>query len=72
MTMFDDLQAIARAVKRNLPKMKKSEAATISVSISPFIRALGYNSQDLDEVYPQYPILNSDAVDFAIFGMQRQ
>ncbi len=66
MTLFDDLQDIARAVKRNLPKMKRSEAATISVSISPFIRALGYNSQDLDEVYPQYPILNTDAVDYAI------
>ena len=66
MTLFDNLQAIAHMVKSNLPKMKNNEDATINVSVSPLIRALGYNTQDLDEVYPQYPILNTDAVDYAI------
>ena len=32
----------------------------------PFVRALGYNTQDLSEVYPEYPILNMDAVDLAV------
>lgn len=66
MTLFENLQAIAHLVERNLPKMKNNEDATINVSVSPFIRALGYNTQDLDEVYPQYPILNTDAVDYAV------
>ena len=66
MTLFDDLQAISHMVKNNLPKMNNNEDATINVSVSPLIRALGYNTQDLDEVYPQYPILNTDAVDYAI------
>ena len=66
MTLFDNFQAIAHMVKSNLPKMKNNEDATINVSVSPLIRALGYNTQDLDEVYPQYPILNTDAVDYAI------
>lgn len=66
MTLFDNLQAIAHMVQGNLQKMKNNEDATINVSVAPFIRALGYNTQDLDEVYPQYPILNTDAVDYAI------
>lgn len=66
MTLFENLESIAHLVERNLPKMKNNEDATINVSVSPFIRALGYNTQDLDEVYPQYPILNTDAVDYAI------
>ena len=46
--------------------MKNNETATIHVSVLPFIRALGYNTEDLSEVYPEYAIPNMDAVDYAV------
>ena len=66
MSLYDDLTEIAQQVIRQQPQMKNSERATIHASVLPFIGALGYNTQDLSEVYPEYAILNMDAVDFAI------
>ena len=66
MSLYDDLTRIARQVESQLRQMKNNETATINVSVMPFIRALGYNTQDLSEVYPEYAILNMDAVDLAI------
>ena len=51
-------------VKRQRRRIK-SEVATIQVSIMPFIQELGYNTRNLDEVYPEYPV-DGDRVDFAI------
>ena len=66
MSLFDELTRISRLVESQFSLMKNNEEATISVSVSPFIRALGYITHDLNEVYPQHTILNIDAVDFAI------
>lgn len=66
MSLYDDLAKIGEQVKSQLPQMKNNESATVHVSVLPFIRALGYNTQDLSEVYPEYSILNMDAVDYAV------
>lgn len=66
MSLYKALQSISQQVEIQLPQMKNNETATKHVSILPFVRALGYNTQDLSEVYPEYPILNMDAVDLAI------
>ncbi len=66
MSLYDELAKIGKQVKSQLPQMKNNETATVHVSVLPFIRALGYNTQDLSEVYPEYSILNMDAVDYAV------
>ena len=66
MSLYDDLTEIAQQVIRQQPQMKNSERATIHASVLPFIGALGYNTQDLSEVFPEYSILNMDAVDYAV------
>lgn len=66
MSLYDELAKIGQQVKSQLPQMKTSERATIQVSVLPLIGALGYNTQDLSEVYPEYAILNMDAVDYAV------
>ena len=66
MSLYDELVKIGQQVKSQLPQMKNNETATVHVSVLPFIRALGYNTEDLSEVYPEYAILNMDAVDFAV------
>lgn len=66
MSLYDELAKIGQQVKSQLPQMKNNETATVHVSVLPFIRALGYNTQDLSEVYPEYAILNMDAVDYAV------
>ncbi len=66
MNLYDDLSKISKRVKSQLQQMKNNEAATINVSVQPVIRALGYDMENLSEVYPEYPILNMDAVDYAI------
>ena len=66
MNLYDDLSKISKQVKTQLQQMKNNEAATINVSVQPVIRALGYDMENLSEVYPEYPILNMDAVDYAI------
>ena len=42
------------------------KTATLNAAIKPFVHALGYNTADTFEVFPEYSILNSDAVDLAI------
>ena len=71
MSLFDSLSKISVQIQSQRHLMKHSEDATILVSIQPFIRALGYDTQNLVEVFPQY---NADAkstggekVDYAIF-----
>lgn len=66
MSLFDDLSKLAKAVIQHRDKMNDSEATTEQVSVLPFIDALGYKTNNPDEVRKQYPILNMDAVDFAI------
>ncbi len=66
MSLYDELAKIGQQVKSQLPQMKNNEKATINVSVLPFIRALGYNTEDLSEVFPEYSILNMDAVDYAV------
>ena len=71
MSLFDALSKISEQIHSQRHLMKNNEDATILVSIQPFIRALGYDTQNLAEVFPQY---NADAktaggerVDYAIF-----
>ena len=66
MSLHEDLTRIGRQVKSQLRQMKNNETATIQASVLPLIRALGYDTQDLSEVYPEYAILNMDAVDLAV------
>ena len=53
MTLFDSLSKIAEQLQKQR-HLITSEQATILVSIQPFIRALGYDTQNLAEVQPEY------------------
>ena len=66
MALLEDLRTIAANVQDQLPLMLKNETATIKVAVLPFVSALGYDTEDLSEVYPEYGILNMVAVDLAI------
>ena len=70
MSLFDALSKISEQIQKQHHLMRHHEDATILVSIQPFIRALGYDTQNLAEVFPQF---NADAkthggerVDYAI------
>lgn len=70
MSLFAELSKISAQIHTQRHLMQHNEDATILVSIQPFIRALGYDTQNLTEVFPQY---NADAkstggekVDYAI------
>ncbi len=69
MSLYDRLAKISQDVKIQREQMKY-EAATNLVSVQPFIRALGYNLNDLSEVYPEYVAdpreFGGEAVDYAI------
>lgn len=70
MSIYEELTKISRQVQGQLPNMLNNEAATINVSIEPFVRTLGYDKSNLNEVYPQYPAnakpKGMEAVDIAI------
>ncbi len=70
MSLYEALTKISRQVQGQLPNMLNNEAATINVSIEPFVRTLGYDKSNLNEVYPQYPAnakpKGMEAVDIAI------
>ncbi|MYD38275.1 MAG: hypothetical protein F4W97_05615 [Chloroflexi bacterium] len=53
MRLFDSLSQISEQIKRQR-HLITSEQATILISIQPFIRALGYDTQNLAEVQPEY------------------
>ena len=53
MSLFDSLSRISEQIQ-NQRQLINSEQATILVSIQPFIRALGYDTQNLAEVQPEY------------------
>ena len=53
MSLYDSLAAISLQIKKQR-HLITSEQATILVSIQPFIRALGYDTQNLAEVQPEY------------------
>lgn len=69
MSLYDTLSQIAERVKIQQAKMT-SEEATKQVSIRPFINALGFNTHNLDEVYPEFQADaktgGKEKVDFAI------
>ena len=58
MGLYDELSKISTQIQTQRHLMQHNEDATILVSIQPFIRALGYDTQNLAEVFPQY---NADA-----------
>ena len=64
MSLIDRMSGLFNDVKRQRRRIK-SEVATIQVSIMPFIQELGYNTRNLDEVYPEYSV-GGGWVDFAI------
>lgn len=66
MSLYAELTEIAENIRKHREVMDKSEAAVEQVSVVPFIEALGYQTYNLTEVRKQYPILNTDAVDYAI------
>ncbi len=53
MSLLDSLSKISEQIKSQR-HLITSEQATILVSIQPFIRALGYDTQNLAEVQPEY------------------
>ena len=70
MSLFDSLSKISQQIQSQRSLMNQNEEATISVSVQPFIRALGYDTQNLAEVFPQYVAdaksTGWEKVDFAI------
>ena len=67
MSLFAKLNKIAEQIESQLSAMQRVEAATINASVMPIVSALGYSTHDLDEVFPEYPVLdNTAAVDLAI------
>ena len=70
MSLMSNLQAISGQVQKQRDRMNNNEEITKQVSIKPFIRALGYNTDSPDEVYPEYaadPRANgNNRVDYAI------
>lgn len=64
MSLIDRMSRLFEDVKRQRRRIK-SEVATIQISIMPFIQELGYNTRNLDEVYPEYSV-GDGLVDFAI------
>ena len=66
MSLYQELVKLAQRVESQLPQMQGNETATINAAVKPFLRALGYDPDDTREVYPEYGILNSDAVDLAV------
>ena len=66
MSLSEELEKLAQRVESQLPQMRGNETATINAAVKPFLRALGYDPDDTREVYPEYGILNSDAVDLAV------
>ncbi len=65
MSIYEELSRISEQVQTNRHLMTL-EVDVEEVSVKPFIRALGYSPENLSEVKRQFPILNSDAADFAI------
>ena len=53
MSLFDSLSKISEQIQTQR-HLITSEQATILVSIQPFIRALGYDTQNLAEVQPEF------------------
>ncbi len=66
MSLFNALSEISENIKKHRNAMNGREITTEQVSIEPFIDALGYDTKNPAEVRKQYPILNWDAVDFAV------
>ncbi len=67
MSLYAKLNKFAEQVESQLSAMQRVEAATINASVMPLVSALGYSTHDLDEVFPEYPVLdNTAAVDLAI------
>ncbi len=69
MGLMDELRRISERIKQQRHLMA-NEAATVQASIRPFIRALGYDFDNLNEVRPEYTAdfgtKQSEKVDYAI------
>lgn len=69
MSLYDELKKIAQQVKNQRPLIA-SEDDTILVSIQPFVRALGYDTQNLTEFKAQFSAdaktTGGEKVDYAI------
>lgn len=70
MDLIDQLQSLAKNIERQKDKML-TEEATKNAFVMPFIRALGYDVFNPDEVVPEYisdhGIKKGEKVDYAIF-----
>ena len=69
MDLIDELRLIAAKARRQREKLM-SEAATKTVLVNPFIRALGYDTSNIDEVIPEFTadvgVKKGEKVDYAI------
>lgn len=69
MTLIDKLNKISEQI-RSQQQWMTTEQATINVAIQPFIRALGYDTNNLAEVRPEYTAdaksSGKESVDYAI------
>ncbi len=70
MKLFEALSEISEKLQSQRQKMEHNEDATKIVTVLPFIRALGYDAQNLDEVFPEYKAdaktTGGERVDYAI------
>ncbi len=69
MGLIEEFDAIAKQISQQQQWMT-TEQATINVAIHPFIRVLGYDTNNLAEVRPEYTAdaksSGSERVDYAI------
>lgn len=69
MDLIDALQVIAANARKQRAKLL-NEAATKTVLVNPFIRALGYDTSNIDEVQPEYTadvgVKKGEKVNYAI------
>jgi len=69
MDLIDKLQVIAANARKQRAKLL-NEAATKTVLVNPFIRGLGYDTSNIDEVEPEYTadvgVKKGEKVDYAI------
>lgn len=71
MDFIDQIKTIAQRIEKVKEKISNEEATKNSF-IMPLIEALGYDTYDPDELFPEFtadiPVLKNDKVDYAILA----
>ena len=72
MDLIDQIKTIAQNIEKIKDRASLNEQATKNSFVMPFIQALGYDTRDPFEVFPEFtadiPVLKNDKVDYAILA----